>query len=702
MTLSQEISVADIVAGKLVFSPAANANGLSYADFDFKVRDDGGTDDGGIDLDPSANTITLDVTSVNDAPSGSDDTITILEDGSHVFVTADFGFSDPNDSPADAFASVKITSLPTAGALELDGVGVTLNQEISVADIVAGKLVFSPAANANGLSYADFDFKVRDDGGTDDGGIDLDPSANTITLDVTEVNDVPNATAGSDQVIDEGGIASVDATFTDVDSGQTHTCSIDWDDGSSSVGLVVEPSGSTPGTCTGSHMYPDDDPTGTSSDEYTVSVTIVDDGTTGGAPDPRQDTASLTVTVSNVAPVITLNGGTAVNEGGSLNYTYTWTDPGTDSWTRSISCGTGGVASANVFDESTKSGSFTCSWADDNPTATPSDSATVSVTVTDDDTGSDTKSKTVTVSNVAPVITLNGGTAVNEGGSLNYTYTWTDPGTDSWTRSISCGTGGVASANVFDESTKSGSFTCSWADDNPTATPSDSATVSVTVTDDDTGSDTKSKTVTVSNVAPVITLNGGTAVNEGGSLNYTYTWTDPGTDSWTRSISCGTGGVASANVFDESTKSGSFTCSWADDNPTATPSDSATVSVTVTDDDTGSDTKSKTVTVSNVAPVITLNGGTAVNEGGSLNYTYTWTDPGTDSWTRSISCGTGGVASANVFDESTKSGSFTFDLGAMTAHPTATPCGFGHRQRKHAKPLAGKRRDHDDNTPTFD
>ena len=49
-------------------------------------------------------------------------------------------------------------------------------------------------------------------------------------------------------------------------------------------------------------------------------------------------------------------------------------------------------------------------------------------------------------------------------------------------------------------------------------------------------------------MAPVVTLSG-TTVNEGSSLNYTYTWTDPGTDGWTHSIGCGTGGVASLDTF---------------------------------------------------------------------------------------------------------------------------------------------------------
>ena len=53
--------------------------------------------------------------------------------------------------------------------------------EIAVGDL--GDLVFTPAANANGAGYASFNFKVRDNGGTANGGVDLDPSANTLTFD---------------------------------------------------------------------------------------------------------------------------------------------------------------------------------------------------------------------------------------------------------------------------------------------------------------------------------------------------------------------------------------------------------------------------------------------------------------------------------------------------------------------------------------
>ena len=68
------------------------------------MQDDGGTANGGVDLDPTPNTITINVTAVNDAPAGTDKTVTTLEDTAYTFTAADFGFSDPNDSPANTLA----------------------------------------------------------------------------------------------------------------------------------------------------------------------------------------------------------------------------------------------------------------------------------------------------------------------------------------------------------------------------------------------------------------------------------------------------------------------------------------------------------------------------------------------------------------------------------------------------------------------
>src|SRR5438094_562726 len=140
--------------------------------------------------------MTINVTSVNDAPVGADTTVSTSEDTAYTFTAAEFGFSDPNDSPANSLLAVKITTLPSAGSGTLtdNGVAVSAGQFISVADITAGKLVFTPAANANGSPEASFTFQVQDNGGTANGGVDLDQSPNTMTINVTSVNDAPAGT----------------------------------------------------------------------------------------------------------------------------------------------------------------------------------------------------------------------------------------------------------------------------------------------------------------------------------------------------------------------------------------------------------------------------------------------------------------------------------------------------------------------------
>ena len=115
---------------------------------------------------------------VQNAPTGTDKTITIDEDTPHTFSTSDFGFND--DDTDDTLDSVTIVTLPGAGSLELGDATVTANQEVDESDI--GNLVFTPALNENGNGYASFTFKVSD-------GTDLSAVANTITFNVTAVND---------------------------------------------------------------------------------------------------------------------------------------------------------------------------------------------------------------------------------------------------------------------------------------------------------------------------------------------------------------------------------------------------------------------------------------------------------------------------------------------------------------------------------
>jgi hypothetical protein len=218
------ISALDIAAGRLILTPAADANGAAYATLTFQVQDDGGTAGGGIDLDPSANTLTVSVTAVNDAPAGADATVSTLEDTPYTFAAGDFGFSDLHDTPANNLAAIKIATLPTVGALTLSGVPVVAGQTIALGSISAGALKFAPAADASGAGYASFTFRVQDDGGTGNGGAALDPTAHAMTLDVAAVNDSPLVAVNAG-VLDFAGntvaIGSSVLSVTDTDNSAT-------------------------------------------------------------------------------------------------------------------------------------------------------------------------------------------------------------------------------------------------------------------------------------------------------------------------------------------------------------------------------------------------------------------------------------------------------------------------------------------------
>ena len=171
--LPKAVSKADIDAGKLIYTSAPNASGT--ASFNFKVND-------GDDDSANAYVMTVTVTAVNDAPTTLGIVVTTLEDTPYTFAAANFEFSDAD--PGDALESVKITVLPSAGALSVDGAPIVsgdLPKAVSKADIDAGKLTYAPAANATG--DATFSFKVND-------GDDDSQEVSTI-IRITAVNDAP-------------------------------------------------------------------------------------------------------------------------------------------------------------------------------------------------------------------------------------------------------------------------------------------------------------------------------------------------------------------------------------------------------------------------------------------------------------------------------------------------------------------------------
>jgi hypothetical protein len=139
------------------------------------VNDGGNTGSGGAKSATASIALTP-----NQAPTAIDGTLSVAGNGQFVFAASDFHFSDTD--AGDSLQQVTIVTLPDSGTLTLNGVAVTAGQTISAADLAAGRLVFTPATNAN--AQTSFTFRVGD-------GKSDSVASYTETVVVTAVNDIP-------------------------------------------------------------------------------------------------------------------------------------------------------------------------------------------------------------------------------------------------------------------------------------------------------------------------------------------------------------------------------------------------------------------------------------------------------------------------------------------------------------------------------
>ena len=151
-----------------------------------RFTDNGGSSEGPLvsALYPSTQSQTVDP---NNPPTASDGTVTATEDTAHTFTAASFSYSDTDSDP---LASVKIIELPAAGALTLNGTAIAsadLPKTVTATELTSGALKYAPPANANGMGYTSFKFKVND--GTADSA-----SEYFMTINVTAVNDPATGT----------------------------------------------------------------------------------------------------------------------------------------------------------------------------------------------------------------------------------------------------------------------------------------------------------------------------------------------------------------------------------------------------------------------------------------------------------------------------------------------------------------------------
>ena len=198
-TITDTVANVNTALAAVAFVPATN-NDLDTT-ITAHIEDAAGTG-------PADGSIALNVIAVNDAPQGTDNTKIINEDSPYTFTASDFGFSDPIEN--HNFRGVRITTLANAGTLTLNGAVLNTGDVVSINAINPGLLVYTPALNANSIGYASFTFQVQDNGGNANGGVDFDPSPQTITFDVTPVNDTPIAN-DDNYVIDEDASLAVGA-----------------------------------------------------------------------------------------------------------------------------------------------------------------------------------------------------------------------------------------------------------------------------------------------------------------------------------------------------------------------------------------------------------------------------------------------------------------------------------------------------------
>ncbi len=433
----------------------------------------------------------------------------------------------------------------------------------------------------------------------DDGGVGVD------TATVTVGNAPPVVDAGADQLgVATGGVVSLaPATFTDAGVEDTHTATIDWGDGTSEAGNVVQGAGS--GSVSGSHGY-------AGGGTYLVTVTVTDDEGASGSD-------SFTVTV-NTPPVVDAGPDQNIDEGGTFVGTGFFADPDANVWTATVDYGDG--SGPQPLSLAGQNFSLSHTYVDNGV-------YTVTVTVDDGNGGIGADTMTVTVNNVAPAVDAGPDAALTEGDTFVSAGVFTDPGADTFTGTVDYGDGAGSVPLALNPD---GSFALSnlYQEDG-------TYTVAVTVTDDDGGVGVDTATVTVANAPPVVDAGADQlGVATGGVVSLApATFTDAGVeDTHTATIDWGDGTSEAGNVV-QGAGSGSVSGSHG-----YAGGGTYLVTVTVTDDEGASGSDTFTVTV-NTPPVVDVGPDQTIDEGGTFSGTGFFADPDANVWTATVDYGDG-------------------------------------------------------------
>ena len=599
-------SVSIAADGTLDYVPDADFNGTDTVTY--TISDGrGGTVTG---------TVTIEVDAVNDAPdAGAGQTLNVAEDG--------------------RIAAINVL----ANATDVDGDRLFVNDATAPNGTVIvnrdGTLDYVPDADFSGTDTITY---TIDDG---NGGI----ATGTLTVNVTPINDAPDAgTPASEFVAEDGTVSGIDVlgAASDPDGDVLTVTAASAGNGTVTIAadgtLSYTPDANYNGSDTITYTV-SDGRGGTDTGTVAVNVGGENDAPDAGAPLSRNVAEDGQITridvlagatdvdgdALSVLTATAINGTVTINADGTLDYTPDADFNGADTITYTIDDGRGGSAMGTV--------SIDVAAVNDAP-----DAGTLGGrTVLEDQTlagidvlsaASDVEGDTLTVS---AATATNGTVTINADGTLDYTPDANFNGADAITYTIDDGNGGITVATL--------DITVTRENDAPeTGNP-----VGVTGTEDRivTGIDVLSSASDADGddltVLAATASNGTVAINADGTLNYTPDADFNGTDTITYTIDDGMGGTATGTV--------TVTIDAVNDAPNAGTPQTLTI-----DEDTGAsniDVLSSASDVEGDALTVTSasadHGTVTVNADGTVNYTPDADFNGTDAITYTIDDGNGGT-----------------------------------------------------------
>jgi len=453
----------------------------------------------------------------------------------------------------------------------------TIDWGDGVIDTIAGSATSATHVYADGDAAHTITASVLEDGQT--------YAAPTVDVDVLNV--APVLTIGGNATVDEGDAFVLDLSSVDPGVDTITSWTIDWGDG------FVETLSGDPSQAT--HVFAD----GVSTASITATATD-EDGTYASN--------TLNLTVTNVAPVVTISGAAQLDEGDVYTLDITTVDPGDDTISQIVvDWGDGNV---ETFVGSPTQVTHTYADGVSN--------VSIVATATDEDGSWDSNTLSVTVNNVAPVLTISGAASVDEGDLYALALSVSaDPGVDTITEiAVDWGDGTI---ETFAPGTTQATHTHTH-----TYADGDSVySVTATVTDEDGTYASNALSVDVINVAPSLVISGDVTVSEGATYVLSLAASDPGDDTISQwMIDWGDGHVETI-----AGNQSQVTYVFADGPNTYT------ISATATDEDGTFSGGSVTVDVLNVAPSVTISGVASVDEGDGYVLTMDLTDPGDDTVT---------------------------------------------------------------------